>query len=563
MEDGLDTLRKALEAETADVDNLFDDSDCWQILIELIRFMDSVSVLVPHAANLSEKQKSELFELYDFGWNLLFNKLYARLHLQPSTGLFASTDETFDWLNETITRCGNLGLAKQILEYHKAGIMRVKPVHDRAFSFHNEGSSLEHFETRSFEFLQDIAFKAIADKYEKHKESYPAIQKVISNTAMTPLGVFISYATTPEVDDYFARVGYFHLFSHMCYDDFDEADLFGGIPYKLFLDVLQDVMGIAYKHIDYCMVAKERNPNANMGTLLSYIWNEKKTIEDFANYFSVSTETMTTVFSCLTLTKDNYQLHTGEGRTLAPYVRISESQLIRSVSGCLSGQHFLKRELKRAFTKDYFNAVNNREKRFREELYGVFFSAERFVTIKKEIVINLNGFKTDIDAAVFDTKTKTLGLFQLKWQDMYGHSMKERFSRMSNLYPKAEEWIQKVTVWLESSTKKSILAALQLNPSEDLGEICLFVISRNMAHFTGKEIDQRAAWGSWHQLMYAESKYKMLFDDPIRELYAKLKVDDPRLNFLGEEIPERATLTIKVGDIELSYETTSAPLSES
>jgi len=42
-------------------------------------------------------------------------------------------------------------------------------------------------------------------------------------------------------------------------------------------------------------------------------------------------------------------------------------------------------------------------------------------------------------------------IFQLKWQEMYGASMKERYSRINNLYPKVVEWIDKVESWINES----------------------------------------------------------------------------------------------------------------
>ena len=82
-------------------------------------------------------------------------------------------------------------------------------------------------------------------------------------------------------------------------------------------------------------------------------------------------------------------------------------------------------ELYRRYRKDWDHAVDGREEHFRKELYDLF-PTRRFAKAEKPLNLRNEGVvATDIDAAVFDSTTRTLGLFQLKWQDPFGTSMRK------------------------------------------------------------------------------------------------------------------------------------------
>lgn len=163
------------------------------------------------------------------------------------------------------------------------------------------------------------------------------------------------------------------------------------------------------------------------------------------------------------------------------------------------------------------------------------FDSERLIKVRRNVEINVGGIHTDIDAAIFDEKTKCLALFQLKWQDKFSSDTRVRRSRISNFYPKANEWVGKMTDWVRQRNGNEILNALELKETE-LGEVYLFVLGRYNTHFSNQEIDQRAAWGSWYHIVELMHKIKADFDDPLRELYVKLKIDSPRNKTVPKEL---------------------------
>ena len=214
----------------------------------------------------------------------------------------------------------------------------------------------------------------------------------------------------------------------------------------------------------------------------------------------------------------------------------------------------LNRELKRKYKRDYDKAVNNREDRFRKELF-MFFKDEHIIKIPRGINISFRNIHTDIDAVVYDVKTKTLGLFQLKWQDRYQHSIKERFSRISNLFDKANEWIGKVKYWIENNSQKSIISSLQINKenkiSTEIKEVYIFVISRNQMNFTGVELDDSVAWSSWHQLIESQADIGSNINNPIKEMFIKIKALEPEKRLQREKLPNPSKLVIELVDCKV------------
>ena len=110
---------------------------------------------------------------------------------------------------------------------------------------------------------------------------------------------------------------------------------------------------------------------------------------------------------------------------------------------------------------------------------------------------------TDIDAAVFDTTTGTLGLFQLKWQDPFGTSMRKRNSKMMNFFEETNRWVSTVSsILLENPRALDHLLGERAVRIHDTKRIHLFVIGRHFSHFSGGTYrDSRAAWGTWPQVL--------------------------------------------------------------
>lgn len=548
-------LRSAIESDYEKLRATFTSDPAHAIQI-LIRRLDVVSLFFWNSAHQAEDQVMESRGYFDFGWAPLLKLFLDNHDFEIQSHLIQTFPKDNQWADSVMLHSGRLAFCKQLLEYEKAKALEFTNPAENEFeiTYKENQVGIEYFERVSADFFTDQIIERIIEEKKKpeqftDEEIKTKLREIIKN----PYGKFISYATTPEIDEHYNELGRHHVLRIQGYDDFDINDTFGSIEYRKYLDLIEIICGVAIMHTDACIELTKMNSDVDMHDVLTYLYYKDKTIKIYSNYFGLSDEEIEQILSCVTLTKDNYEYHLSIPAAAAPmYFQVSGNQLIRSVRGCLGNPfRFLNNELKRRYKRDYDSAVNNREKRFRTDLFA-FLPNERIIKIPREINLSFRGMRTDIDAVAYDTKTKTLGLFQLKWQDPFAHSMKERFSRISNLFPKANEWIEKINIWLSSNDVKTILNSLQITKyapqAKEVNEICIFVIARNHIHFTGVKTDERVAWGSWYQLIESLTSTKTEFDDQIKEMFVKLKIYAPEQRMLREEMPERQHFEAEIGD---------------
>ena len=132
-----------------------------------------------------------------------------------------------------------------------------------------------------------------------------------------------------------------------------------------------------------------------------------------------------------------------------------------------------------------------------------------------------------VDAVVLDKSNGVLGLFQLKWQDGFGHSMRERGAKLKNFYREVGAWIETVTTFLEGTPQEEINRTFGLPNWPKPAKYRLFVVSRYFAHFSGDTPpDGRAAWGVWPQVIRLATA-NVGAESPIEALHRSLVADSP------------------------------------
>jgi len=213
------------------------------------------------------------------------------------------------------------------------------------------------------------------------------------------------------------------------------------------------------------------------------------------------------IMSCMTLDAPNAEACERSHEIPLPYyVDYGRDFVLLPVfGGLLNPCAGLVWELKRRYRRDWDRGVASREAAFRQELRSLF-PPPRFEVPDSGRLLRRpdGGTLTDIDALVLDLKTGSLGLFQLKWHDVFGRSLAERNSRRLNLLA-ANEWVARVNDWVKGRSSCDVGAALGLR-SAVAGKRppCLFVLARHAARFAGDhEFDQRATWAGWAQVVWA------------------------------------------------------------
>ena len=521
-----------------------------EILIELIRLIDFES----YRLEISELEDAPLtLHNYRFGWSLFFKKLYEGVKLHDNVPLFEYSHEARASINQLLHLSGDIETVRQFIDHHKAGLVRLSKPSTDQFQFKVLPKRIddELADRLSLQYYFSVIEKALADKIKPTIEKLPVIREELKSIVEPFQASFIQYKATDEIDEFYSRLGHIILMTTQIVDDFEETDSFGPYRYKDYLDMAELAMKNALMHRDCCVALSQKtNGKVNLHSIFTYAFHKTAYSKGLAPYMEWSEEKVIETTSALMITKENYEYHLKyRGMALSPYFEIGPETWMRSTQGCLKMPvFFLNRELKRKYPDDYFKAVNRREERFRNQLYSTFSTA------RIKCVYDIVDIKTtDIDAVVFDTETKTLGLFQLKWQDPYSMSMKEKRNKMTELIPKSVKWIDKISSWLKETSSKSILEKCRIQ-DDQIGDVFLFVLSRNHVYFTDTKLDERAIWGTWFQLIESNAKVKApMQQNPIAELALKLKMFYPenRKDMRERKSSVGSTLTIGRYTVEI------------
>lgn len=260
------------------------------------------------------------------------------------------------------------------------------------------------------------------------------------------------------------------------------------------------------------------------------------------------------ILAAFTLDRTNAAYHaTVPGVAPAPLVRVGPDSLVLSLHGLLAEPLlFLTRELKRRNSEAYHNAAIQREAFFREEIYALF-ADKRFVTAPRRIALrgDKGDLRTDIDALVFDRKTGTLGLFELKSQDPFVRSVAELTRQRDNvLY--ANRQVAGVLAWIKQHGADELVARVDARIAKTFKahRVCPFVLGRYLVHFNdGAEPDKRAAWGTWPQVLRLLEQQPIRATDanPIASIFSRLTNDTP----LTRAITGDGSRSIEIGSIRL------------
>jgi hypothetical protein len=529
----LEAFQKSLKQELNYLNSLLDDRISIRVFVNFIRTLDYVYI-----ADYPDKEKWDLYMHY--GFPIILNRAYEKLDLNFDFLLKYQTTQTeIDYCFNNLKAYGHYRLVERFSEMAYYNLAKISCENQDNYIIEidsglaatdkYEMSVIEtHFNQKKNTYYSDSERKAYWDKKIKSK-----FKKKIFIGRLS----YIGYDTTPKIDDHYSAKGEAHLHTSQLYDDFDENFEFGGIPYKQHIAVVKSLMGVALKHVDACVMLSE-NKNLNIIDLLPTCDIQETFIDQYADYLKISLDNVREIFSLLTVTPDNISQYLKADKSFSPpFIKISNEFTLRSIRGYLHHPiMFLQKSLSIKYPADYSRGLNMREDVFRNDLYSLFEDV-RIIKINRSVKIKIKsaGIDTDIDAILFDTKTKRLALIQLKWQDKYSTDLKERNSKSENLCKKANEWVDKIIRWKEMTSQKEILNSLGIFGYNTFDECNIFVFGRYNTHFLDKQIDERATWGSWYHIL-ALHQIKSNLDDLILELKTKLKADSSRTKSIS--IPE-------------------------
>jgi hypothetical protein len=474
--------------------------------------------------------------LYSSGWHKALQICFGNVTESPYVSPLVA-DCTLDaWADQVLLECERLTAGEQVLAYCETGFMRMQQGGQKDFSVWIDSKKMP----TEWREREDIAWwtNALAKTYEREMQELAgekvSIQQQLDAFASQWQADVSVYRTTQEIDDYYIRLGMLRVKGMACHLLYPAQTVIGGCTVELYRNVLAVLIGWALKHLDLCRAFVAQRPSCTLRALLATPQAAATLIEALSETLGVDSATIRRVVDAYSLSPENVSSHCSVAGTPAPpLLRLDEQHLVWSLTGLLSEPFlFLTRELKRRHSYEYNTVAHLHEKLFRQDLYQLFLD-KRFV--KSVDSIELRGVQgdltTDVDALIFDRKTGALALFELKSQDPFAYSRQERIRQRDYFYNAGKQVLACVQ-WLKRNGASTLLTHLDIKRVKHLKvqKTYIFVLGRYLAHFfEGPEFDQRAAWGTWPQVLWLVNEVSFGAEDahPIQSLYNKLLKDTP------------------------------------
>jgi hypothetical protein len=491
--------------------------------------------------------------LYSSGWykalQICFGNAAEATYDSPLVA-----DSTLDaWADQVLLECDRLAAGEQVLAHCETGFMSMQQVGQKDF-FVWIASKKMPTEWREREDLEWWT-NALARAYEREMQEL-AVEKI---AIQQQLDAFVSqwqadvtpYKTTPAIDDYYGRLGMLWVKSMACHFLYPDQTLIGDCTIELYRNVLAALIGWALKQLDLCRAFVDQYPSYSLRNMLATPHVTATLIEELSETIGVDRAAIGRVVDAFSLSRENVSYHCSVAGTPAPpLLRLDERHLVWSLTGLLSEPFlFLTRELKWRYPSEYHTASHAHEEIFRRDLYQLF-SDKRFVRSARSVELRgvQGDLTTDVDALIFDRKTGTLALFELKSQDPFAYSRQER-RRQRDYFYNAGKQVLACVQWLNRNGANALLTRLDFRLVKRLKvqKTYIFVLGRYLAHFfDGPEFDRRAAWGTWPQVLrlLQEAPSGAQDANPIQSLYNKLIKDTP----LTLSIPVLDVQEITIGE---------------
>ena len=524
-------------------------------LIELARAMDYFFVGRNYYSEWAKSKEVEAqAHLMAYGLHKILSLSLDESSKLEGAPLFRSTLESQKWAYSVFNLCGKLGYCEHLLELQRAGlveIIKTAPNKYRAYP------ATKPYGVESYEMENAIWLKGLIAKHDQEivdilKTGSQKVKKMMYRRVDPWMTHYIQYTTAPEIDAFYEQQGIMLARMMLGTDTFPPKAEFGGQEFGLYCSAIAILIGWSLKHIDFCFELLTKHSSLDPHNILTITVPLENETNWLSKALDIDTTTAQQVIEVVTLTRENRKIHCSiVGNLITPvFIGIGKRKLLRPLWGSLSEPYmFLLRELRHRYRSDWDKAVNAREQMFRDDLYALFQS-DRFHKLRRNAVLRSDGdVITDIDALIFDRETDEMGIFQLKWQDFIGNSMRERESKKKNLLHTGNQWIGRVSSWLSRVDIKTLAQTFDLS-TEDITKLKsfrMFLLGRNSAFFSGNwNPDARAAWGIWPQFLRLLDNLPD-YENPIESVFLALQKDSP----LKKTSPEFDLHELQIGNMTI------------
>ena len=502
--DPIDTIRSVVATEEQRLHAPFGADPRWGLL-ELVRSIDHYFYFF-HSLLGEERRRereSERFHLNIYGQKKALS-LFLERAASGQALLYPSLPGLQAWADPLIAQCGKVAYCDASLEMARYGLATIEQASLDAVKVTLSRELIgELFQNQQFDYIEQVIDQMDRDARRDLMRHRARIIGQMEPLVFVWKEEFIGYQTTPEIDTYYEHLAVLRARSWLALDAFPNDATFGGQSFDLFKAALVLLTSLALKHLDFAQLLWARTPTLELRNLLTIHEDRTALEQTLALALEVPSSAAKQALECFVLTPSNRAAHcSSPGAYSCPLIQFGEDAVLRSTAGLLANPvPFMLTELSRRYPNDWDRAVGMREAQFRKEVYDLF-PEPRFKKLAFAVRIRASGgaTATDVDATVFDVATGRLGLFQLKWQDHFGSSMRKRASLKRNFLKSANAWVDTMVRWMAESTPSAIAQHFGLS-TEDVTSIHLFVIGRNWLQVQRSETDPRSAWGFWPRVV--------------------------------------------------------------
>ena len=315
----------------------------------------------------------------------------------------------------------------------------------------------------------------------------------------------VGYGASPTIDDYFLSATADQMIDWRNEAGIHPETKLRGISGALLAGVTGLLASIYVKHIRFVTAGYQKLDGISVPVSLT-LWEPlSQLIESMTSFIGggVAKSDVAEALEFLTL-------HPGDTRffnaTEKPYIpmliQVSDIHVLRPVSSIFRNPlHGARMALE--FNEPDIEAMfrEPREAWMRDELNLLFLGTECKVMWKPRIIKHRGQVLTDIDASVYDSATRCLALFQLKWQDFGTADVKKQKSRAKNFVSQVDDWTNKVENWMAEVGLEAVAKALHLEGVVET--IRLFAVGRFVARFKSygySQASSNVAVCTWPQL---------------------------------------------------------------
>ena len=510
MVDATDLLADAIEAQRQRLKGYERESEA--LTLETLRCIDHIFCreLFPEARDAGDIAADER-AIMSFGVNHALQRVLPKsLHPGPFR-LFPSTRDTMAKTDGFLFDCGILALAERQLSFLREGLLSGEVVKmRRPFVALEQERILVLRATTPSAYAESVGHRGQrwlseeitnedrdveAELERRHVDLLPAISASVS----ADRNHFMTYRRSGAIDAHFSAWADLYLRRMPHQDMIGPTELIGGRPFGDYLALLRALSAKSQMHLCFAGLHKHRYPKMTFRNLLTRTEAFEDLLLETAQAIGSDTLETQRLLSHLTLDAWNQDNHLPRADTAwAPVCRTSRDFCILPAFGMdINPFLFLLNELRTRYSEDWFRLANERERRWIEELEGMF-PKERWASHTNNLKLKRGKQTvTDIDYALQDRQSGDIALFQLKWQQPAMLDTSIRRNNASSLLSQCNAWIEGVRGWLNEYGAPELAKRLSFSERRP-PRVLLFVLARYGAHFMGSgSRDASALWSDW------------------------------------------------------------------